>query len=430
MHSSSDDCGSVREHGRQIPFSASIGQKNRLAMLARPRLSLLALLVGASFSGTALADISDTLHPFLQTTISYDDNLLRLTELPGQTEGLGDTSRSVQGGVLFERPLSRQLFTGHVKFSRVSFNRYTRLDYNGKDVLGDWAWQLGNHVQGHLGTSYVETLAPFADTNSSQRNLRTQKRHYADASWLFHPNWQVRSSFVRFISDYELSEQKVNNRTEDAVELGLDYLANSGSKVGLQVRRLKSNYEFPASANVLFANNDYVQDELMANVVWQASGISKLSFVGGWVRRSHPDDSAARDNTGVNGRLIGDWDATGKLRLNGAVWREFQAVEGGLVGSSLNKGASVSALWTATGKVGMRAQLRHEKRDFSTINGLPALAGLSDASTTGSLGVTYTPVRKILLSVDGFREKRSGNSLVGSNSYRAKGVSFNASVQF
>ena len=105
-------------------------------------------------------------------------------------------------------------------------------------------------------------------------------------------------------------------------------------------------------------------------------------------------------------------------------------VEGGIVGSSLNKGASVAAFWSATAKVGVNAQLQHEKRDFSTINGFTALNGLSDASTSASLGLTYTPLRNITLEADAFRSRRSGNPLVGSNSYRSQGVSFSANVQF
>lgn len=399
------------------------------AVFRTPRLGALSLLIGAAFSTAVHAEISDTIHPFLRTSIAYDDNLLRLSEFPGQTPDLSDTSRTVQGGFLFERPIGRQLFTGYAKLSRVTFNRNTELDYNGKDALVDWAWQLGNHVQGHLGTSYLETLTPFADTNSKERNLRTQRRHYADVTWRFHPSWQVRAGFSRFDADYELLAQKLNNRSEDATELGLDYLAASGSKVGVQLRRLKSDYQFKGGAGTGFSDNDYTQDEIKANVLWLVSGPTKLSFLGGWVRRTHPL-SGSGSSSGANGRLIADWVATGKLRLNAALWREFQVVEGGIVGSSLNKGASVAAFWSATAKVGVNAQLQHEKRDFSTINGFTALNGLSDASTSSSLGLTYTPLRNITLEADAFRSRRSGNPIVGSNSYRSQGVSFSANVQF
>lgn len=240
--------------------------------IAAPRMAALALLIGAAFSPAAHAEISDTIHPFIQTTYAYDDNLLRLSEFPGQIPDLSDSSRTVQGGFLFERPVGRQLFTGYAKLSHVKFNRFTELNYNGKDALVDWAWQLGNRWQGHLGTSYLETLAPFTDTNSDQRNLRTQRRHYADANWLFHPNWQVRAGFSRFTADYELPAQQINNRTEDATELGLDYLATSGSKVGIQLRQLKSNYQFKGNPLLGLVDNDYTQDEIKANVLWLVSG--------------------------------------------------------------------------------------------------------------------------------------------------------------
>jgi len=413
----------------------SLTEKKHAATATRPafcapRRAALVLLIGAAYSCTAHAEISDTIHPFIQTTFAYDDNLLRLSEFPGQIPDLGDTSRTVQGGFLFERPVGRQLFTGYAKLSHVSFNRFTELNYNGKDALVDWAWQLGNRWQGHLGTSYLETLAPFTDTNSDQRNLRTQRRSYADATWLFHPSWQVRAGFSRFTADYELPAQQINNRTENATELGLDYLAASGSKVGIQLRQLKSDYQFKGNPLFGLPDNDYTQDEIKANVLWLVSGPTKLSFLGGWVRRTHPQSVSGTSSSGANGRLIADWIATGKLRFNANLWREFQVVEGGIVGSSLNKGASLAAFWSATAKVGLNAQLRHEKRDFSTINGFTALSGLSDSTTGSSLGLTYTPVNNIQLELDAFRDRRSGNPIVGSNTYRAKGVSFSANVQF
>lgn len=72
------------------------------AVFRTPRLGALSLLIGAAFSTAVHAEISDTIHPFLRTSIAYDDNLLRLSEFPGQTPDLSDTSRTVQGGFLFE----------------------------------------------------------------------------------------------------------------------------------------------------------------------------------------------------------------------------------------------------------------------------------------------------------------------------------------
>jgi hypothetical protein len=173
-------------------------------------LTPLVLLIGSLFSTSAFADLSDTLHPYLATSINYDDNLLRLSdaELAG-SDGGSDTYKTVIGGVLLERPIGRQLIKAQAKFSRVTFNRYSQLDYSGKDLSAEWKWQVGNHFDGHLGGIYVQTLAPFSDFHDDEKNLRTKRVEYADGDWRFHPSWQLHTGFRREEYTYDLTTQRV-----------------------------------------------------------------------------------------------------------------------------------------------------------------------------------------------------------------------------
>ena len=207
-------------------------------------------------SGSALAALNDTLHPFVSLGYTYDDNLLRLPE--GYTAIAGGSDKITQGqvGLLVERPFGRQKLTGSAKVSRVTFDRFDQLDYNGKDFNGDLAWQLGNRWSGTLGGVYNQTLTPFTDTVTNERNLRTTRRGYVTAAYRFHPSWQVRSSFTRNKYDYELVQQRVNDREEEVVEFGGDYLAPSGSRIGLVARRWTGSYEnIRRFGNVVLAND-------------------------------------------------------------------------------------------------------------------------------------------------------------------------------
>lgn len=386
----------------------------------------LALAASVGASGAAHAELSDTIHPFIQTSITHDDNMLRQTEVPGQTGDLSDTSRAVTGGVLFERPISRQLISGHAMFTRVNYNRFSEFDYTGKDALVDWGWQLGNQLQGHLGSSYVQTLTPFVDTNVNERSLRTRRKNYGELNWLLTPSWQLHTGYTRYDAKYDLPVQRLNNRTDSSSEAGFDYLAPSGSKAGLLVRRVRVEYD---QAPLFGPSNDYDQSEIKANVLWLVSGQTKISVLAGWAKRDYSAASKS-DNSGANGRISGEYTPTGQLRLSAELWREFQALDGGLIGSSLNKGGSVAAAWAATAKISVNARVRRENRAFDTVNGIVAADGLSDNTTSASLGLNYTPLNRVTLGLDVFRDKRAGNPVAGSRSYEAKGVSVNANVQF
>lgn len=402
---------------------------------ARPPLGLragTALLTGVLFSAPAWAELSDTLHPFVSVALNHDDNLFRLSdEDAGSVEHRADTFRSLVGGVSFERPVGRQLLTGMAKFSRVSFEHNSQLDYTGKDLSGDWGWFLGNHLEGNIGVAYTEILAPFTDFSvTSERNLRKVRRDYANGKWRFHPSWRLRAGYNRERYTYELRSQRLNDRTEEAVMTGFDYLASSGSTIGVQLRRLEGSYPFQESLG--FADNGYTQDEQKINILWMVSGATQVSFLGGFVQRKH-DFYRARDDRGTNGRLIVGTAPTQQVKLNAQLYREYGATEGAFVNSALIKGAAVDATWAATAKIDATAAYKHEKRDFApySLSGvqLPA-SQLSDTSKLASAGVTYRPWRNLSLQATVFRDRRSGSVAAGTTSYTAKGAAINATLQF
>lgn len=377
----------------------------------------------------AQADISDTIKPFITVGSSYDDNLLRLPDNAPQGLQRSDRATQAQGGFLLERPIGRQKLTGHAKLSRVTFDHYNQLDYNGKDFSLDWAWVLGNHFDGNIGGSYQQVLTPFNDYHVEERNLRTQRRAYANGGWRIHPSWRVRAGFNRDRFDYELAVQSLNNRKEDRSEIGIDYLAASGSRVGLVARHIKGSFLNPLRIGTTFLDQNYDQDELKANINWLYSDITQVQVLAGYARRRH-DTFTERDTSGLNGRVTVNWRPRVKLRFSADAWREFAAVESVVVNNSVNKGASVNASWDLSAKVQANAGFKREKRNFERLpyvffNGDP-----SDTTRSTSVGLVYQPTRKIQLSATAFKDRRSGTPLIGTGNYRAKGVALMATVQF
>ncbi|WP_228895510.1 XrtB/PEP-CTERM-associated polysaccharide biosynthesis outer membrane protein EpsL [Pseudoduganella aquatica] len=393
----------------------------------KPHLALLISAIGAAACLPAAAGVSDTIHPYLAVTRSYDANLFRLDDnTPGLLGPRGDTLTQTQYGVLIDMPISRQKLTGQFKQSRVKFNHYSELDYSGKDYLADLEWHIGNHLEGHLGGLYAQTLTSFSDFHTNQRNLRVQKREYVDGAWRFHPSYRVRAAASSQKFTYDLPQQQFNNRTEDQVDLGFDYLPPSGSRFGLQASQLKGKYPNHRILGGTSIDDGYTQNELKANVYWLFSATSQFTMLAGWAERKH-SFFPERDSSGLNGRASMNWSMLRKLRMQASAWREFAPVESNVVNNSLNKGASFSTTWDATAKINVVAAVRREKRDFSTLEGRIAPPNLHDKSRNASLGVNYAPLQSVRLSANVFHEVRSGNA---STNYRTHGAAVSASIQF
>ncbi|WP_295997833.1 XrtB/PEP-CTERM-associated polysaccharide biosynthesis outer membrane protein EpsL [Rugamonas sp.] len=392
------------------------------------RNTVLAALMGLVFSAPAMAALSDTIHPFVGVSYSYDDNLLRLPDSrTGDNAGYSDTSKQVVAGLDFERPVGQQQFSVTAKVSKVTFDRFDELNYTGKDATANWQWRLGKHFDGTLGGTYSQTLTPFTDFHSSQLNLRTQTGEYVTANWLFHPSWRARTRYEQNKFNYDLTSQSYLDRTEKIEEVGFDYLAASGSTVGLLVRQTKGDYENPLFfGNELF-DESFKQDELKLKVLWKLGAVTQLQFEAGHARRTH-ESANVRDASGTNGRAIATWSPKATLQFTGTLYREFSAFEGSLATYSLNKGASVAATWSATEKIRVDAQYLVVRRDYPGLE-QSALLGAYDHNHTSSLGATYTARSNISLGLNVYRDVRSVSPAF-SNAYRANGVSFNANVQF
>jgi exopolysaccharide biosynthesis operon protein EpsL len=391
-----------------------------------------AALTGALLSAPVAAQLPDTVRPFVSVGVTRDDNLFRLSEEDQAAVAYAaDTSRNAMAGIEVELPLGRQVFSTTAKVSRVTFEHNDQFNYTGKDIKGDLRWMVGNHLDGRVGGAYEQVLAPFSDYhNTGERNLRTVRRQFIEGKWRFHPSWRVRAGYNEDRFNYELTTQRFNERTEKAVMAGADYLATSGSTIGLQFRRLKTNYPFQDSLGL--TQNGYTQDEQKINILWLATGTTQVTFLGGLVQRKHPFYTE-RDDSGTNGRLIVSSSPDPRLQLTGQLYREYGSAEGALINSALIKGAQLNANWELTAKIQATANLKHEEREFSPFTdaglALPR-SQLTDRNNLLTAGLTYSPLRNISLQLSVFQDRRSGSVAAGTNTYKAKGASFNATVQF
>lgn len=389
--------------------------------------TLCAALVGSAYCLPVMAAEGDTFTPFVSLSYLHDSNLLRLSDdqLPEFGGDGSDDYRTAAAGLGIDKTFGRQHLTASLRATRVKFDRFSQLDYTGKEGNADLAWGLGNHVSGHLGTLYSDSLTPFNDFHDNERNLRTRRRNYVDGTWRFHPSYQVVAGYSEDEYRYSLETQRYNERTERVPMVEFDYLPASRVRIGLQLRRQRIAYVM---------NNSYEQDEQKINLFWPITGTTELLFLGGRVQRKY-DTNATRNASGTNGRAVVNWSPRERLKFNAQVWQEFSAIEGARVNSSLNKGVSVGSTWDVTSKIRLEANVQRERRDFDAF--LPSAqeqqlsdSDLKDNSRTASTTLTYALTPRWLLSARAFQEKRDGSVAARTGNYKANGYSFTVTAQF
>ena len=382
-----------------------------------------AVLAALACAGPSMAEPGEGLQGFAGLHYAYDDNLLRVAEGAPVINGQkSDRYKALVYGLMVDKGISRQDLYLMAKFTKVNFDHFRQLDYDGKDIQARWNYEIGPYLSGILEGSYNRTLAPFTDFHSGERNLRTQRRQYLDVFWKLHPSWRLRSAVENNEFRYELSSQKVNDRDERLTEAGFDYLSRAGNTAGLVARKLKGTYLTRAGAS-------FEQDEVKARVNWRPSGVTNVQLLAGYAKRKHAL-LGEPDSSGANGRITVVYTPRGKMTYTVVAWREFAALESTVVSYSLNRGASFNARWDVTGKTNVTARLSREKRAYNARVLTPAGATYRDALRNASLDITTNPTRKTAVTLSAFRQTRSGVPLLGQGSYKAKGVSLSVNAQF
>ena len=395
----------------------------------------LAALVSVLCSFQALAAPNDTqqtdgLRLFGGLGWTYDDNLLRVADGEQAFGGQrSDWYRTLDAGVVVNKTISRQRLAATAKVSKVKFDHFNQLDYDGRDLQASWLWEVGNRFEGRAEALYVKTLAPYTDFDSDQRNLRQQRRQVLDAGWKMHPSWKLRVGAVRDKYTYELLVQRYNDRTEKTCEAELLYRPKSGSSVGLVARRIKGNYPYrrPYDSNVL--TDDFTQDELKARVDWLATGSTMVQALAGYARRDQPAYGEG-STSGFNGRITAIYKPVGKRSYSAALWREFAPIESPSVSYTLNKGASLQATWLATDRIKVDASVAYEKRDYTARTVFAGSGDLNDSIRTASVRALWQ-VRSRVQVIGGYAyQARSGSPLLGTGKFDANMVQLSANTLF
>lgn len=372
----------------------------------------------------------DTVQLYITGSTTHDNNLLRLSRntdplLATGQASVADTIRRGGAGLKVDWKQGRQEVKLDASINETRFSRFTSLDYQSKNLLSRWNWQLGNAVSGDIGYDRNTVLGSFAEQQRLVNNLNTQERGFFDSAWQVQPSWRLNGSLSR-------ATHRVENRPTRDFELmsygaGIYFTPPSRNEIGIRGTRQQANYPNQEIFFGVPVDNGFTQNQLLATVNWLYSGHLRVNGRAGVVNREH-NQLSARDFSGKTIRGTLTWLATGKNQVDLAAWNEIDAYDDLTTSFTVSKGLSLGSSWNLTTKLGVSTQLKHLKRDFLGDPGLLLFPQPTrqDTVNSASLSVSYQPIRAASISASVQTERRSSNRALVDYS----DTTFNLSMSF
>jgi len=375
----------------------------------------------------------DAFQPYIATNYTYYSNLFLIAQgTPSGTPGAPDPKRSdrseqLEAGFNFSQVYGLQNILAVAKFSQTDFDHFTALDYFGRDLLLNWDWKLNDVIDGKIGATDSRKLGSYNDFHMQERNMVDQDKEYVSADYLATPSWRLHTGLSREKSDYEQPAQRIIDNTADVSEAGIDYLAANRNSVGFLFRHVVGNYPNYVEFDNIRVNNGFTQDEYDAKVDWHISEKTAITVLGGWVRRES-ELLTTVNIYGLNGRVEFNWLPAQKLKVNVSSWRNYDPVQTGQIGYSINTGISTEAAWDVTSKINLDAKVRYEGRAiYEFINGT-VTPSYDDRTSDVALTAKYRPRQYLTFTAMLTRDLRTAN--IPYEGFLGNGASVSANLKF
>lgn len=388
--------------------------------------ALSCVALGALLAMPAIAKEGDTFRPFLSYTRYYDSNLYRLAESEYQlVPKLSDQYSVLSAGLNVGWQPGRQRVNASASKSLVRFSRYSNLDYDGSDLQLKWNWKLGNRLSGQVGASESTTQSSLSDQlGLPVNNQVTRDNRFANAEWQFHPRWNVGVGAAALSATNSTYPQSLSDYEDSSVSASLGYTTPKGSKLRGEFRRVEGEYR---NRPISFVDRLYTQTEYNLLGDWNMTG--KLIARGkiGYTQREN-DTQSGRDFAGMTGRISADYFPTGKTMLNWALYREIANSDDINATYQLSTGTSLGAAWLVSSKITLRANGSFENRNFEGDTGvvIPGLVQRDEDTLSGSLSLSYAPLRMATIDVGLQAGRRDSNTPVNDYTFRSVFVSVRA----
>jgi exopolysaccharide biosynthesis operon protein EpsL len=368
------------------------------------------------YSGTVFAIESGMvdIRPYVSASTMYDDNLFRFaTKQQALASGISrmdDTMATVSAGVNVGVRLSRQRLLLGLGLSDTKFDSNKSLDYTANNSTALWNWQLGNHLDGVLSYTESESAPGFQERLSVAKNLRTSTKKLGSINWHFHPSWLMFASYDLTTSDNSNPISRTLNSESDTVEAGIQFESVASTRVRVSLRNNETRYLNRTGLSLLQFGDKSNQQQLITNVAWSPSRLTKLNATFALVDLEYPSNNN-RNFSGTSQSLGMDYALTSNTNVSFSVFKDVSAIQDVVSNYVETTGFTVRPTWQATSKISVGGSVEYRDRTFIGSAGVysNATAERQDQTKSVNTFLSYQVTRKMSLFTNYSNENRSSN---------------------
>ena len=384
------------------------------------QLSLRPLVAALALGAVALPGVAQTVSPYTLSAsqrFSSDSNVFR------RESGREDSDRisATSVGLAVNQPLGRQQLIADLNATRYNYNKINQLDNTGYNTLLKLNLASAADLSGDITFQQSQAQSAFV-LNQTEKNLERNRVVSARGQIGMNSLWAIEAGAAarnvaessRAFDDAELKAKSGN--------IGIRYRPSDLISFGLGYRRTNGNYLYgavDASGNP----DEFDRDDIDFTTKWTPSDITAVT-----ARLSKTDQThtvrTPRDQSLITSALTMDWKPTGILGVEFQWLRDTNEAIG-TAGSTLETSSSgqapitnafqLATKWNWSPAVQGLARVKVAKRSFDSALGQSG----SDNTRTFGLGLTYLPVRWMVIEGGVSRESRttSNANVTNSNPY-------------
>jgi exopolysaccharide biosynthesis operon protein EpsL len=359
------------------------------------------------------------LTPFVEETVTTDDNVFRISNQVDPVTVIGspargDTYRVTSVGVSADVPVSLQRFQATVTYNSNRYDRFRELDYDGYNLHGSWLWQIGRNLSGELGVTENYSLASFAEVLGVVPDHLHVREEFAKGSWLVTPDWKLYAAADDLAQSNSDPAGQFNNVTVDSLEASLSRASGTGNWFGLDTRFESGHFPVAEPIGGALVDNGYSQYGFGVVVDFGADTPSHVVARADQVSR-HYDQVTSRDFDRTTGRLEYTWAPDVKVSVSAIAERDISPYE--YIHSSIVmvRGLTLRPLWHMTDELDLSANLAWLERTYLSDPAVALGAALprEDRVRTLSALLAYHPATWVSVQLSFLHEDRSSNLAFG-----------------
>lgn len=379
--------------------------------------SLRPLAAALALGAAALPGLAQTVSPYtLSATqrFSKDSNVFRRESGREESDRISATSL----GLAVDQPLGRQQLVADLNATRYNYSKINALDNTGYNALVKLNLATAADLSGDITFQQSQAQSSFI-LNQQEGNQERNRIVSARGQLGMNSLWAIEAgAAMRNVAESSSAFDDAELKAKSG-NIGVRYRPSDLISFGLGVRRTNGNY-LHGAVDAEGNPDEFKRDDIDFTVKWTPSDITTVNARVSKTDQTHTVRTPSEQNL-VTSALGMQWRPTGVLAVE-LQWLRDTNEAIGTAGSTLESSSSGQAPITNALQLATRftwspavqgvAQFRVAKRNFDS-----ALGQSGSDNTRGiSLGLTYLPVRYLVLEGGVGRESRTSSNVNVTNS--------------